>query len=253
MKKINLFYQYYDLLFKEKNYSTEVDKIISIVKKHQQQPLTKILEIGCGTGNHSFELIKHFKELVAIDIDKNMLDIAIKKQKSNKTDNIKFFYTPVEKISEFNFDLVLALFNVITYIPSMNDLHVFFEGVNKTLKKDGLFIFDCWNGIAAIKDPPASKSLKKISDNHTILCDLKSKTDFFNQKTLLEYNIKVSNSENKIIDSDIFQFEQTLWTPMEIKYFLEKSNLRILQCNKIFEDTPATENDWKIMFICAKN
>ena len=65
--------------------------LISQIKKVTILKNKKILDIGCGFGNLTFQLYKSSKktaQIDAVDIDKNMINYAIKKYKIN---NIKFY------------------------------------------------------------------------------------------------------------------------------------------------------------------
>ena len=253
MKELNLFYQFYDLLYSDKDYKSEIETILSIAKKFTPLPLNKILEIGCGTGNHTNELADHGIEITAIDTDKSMVGLAIAKGIGNPNWKVRFCHHSVEQLSESDFNMAIALFNVVSYIPDTAALQSFFNGVYKALLPGGVFIFDCWNGIAAIKDPPQGKSISKTSMANLVRCDLISHTDFYNQKSRLEYSIKVRDNENNTYQSDVFELEQTLWTPMQIKDCIENSKLKMVHSCKSFEiEKPATDHEWKIMFICKK-
>ncbi len=253
MENKNLFYKYYDILYASKDYKLEVDSILSIAKTFYSHPINKILEIGCGTGNHTLELAKNDVSIIAVDNDKEMIDIALSKIKDKGLKNVKIYYGVIEQLDRKDIDVAMAGFNVVTYIPNMNSLISFFKGVNSCLKPGGIFVFDCWNGIAAIVDPPKSKISKvKYADNE-IICNLTSNTDFIKQKTKLTYNLNVIDREGVSIESDTFSFEQTLWTPMQLDYCIEASGLKVVRCCRNFEvEQAASEKDWKIMYICEK-
>jgi len=253
MSGTNLFYQYYDLLFSDKKYRNEVDTVWSIAEIFAAGSVSKMLEIGCGTGNHTLEFAQKKAEMVAIDTDPEMIARARAKGISQGYPNVALHCTPVEQLQESGFDLAVALFNVVTYISSTDALLSFFHGVYRSLKPGGIFIFDCWNGIAAIKDPPFGKSIMKKDGDNTVVCDLIPRTDCFHQVTTLEYRIKVSDEQHQQIDSDVFGFDQTLWTHMQIEYCIEKSNLHLIRCCKNFDvENLPSEEDRTLMFICQK-
>ena len=43
--------EYYDLLYPEKDYKKESDKIRKIIKRHKKTNGNHLLEVACGTGN----------------------------------------------------------------------------------------------------------------------------------------------------------------------------------------------------------
>lgn len=249
----DLFYQYYDDLYFSKNYSEETGAVISSVKKYLPRKIRKALEIGCGTGNHTLEFARYDFQLTSIDIDRKMIKAAVKKITRAGCDNVKLLHVPVEKLDEDNFDFAVAGFNVVNYLPDFNSLISFFTGINKRLVNGGVFIFDCWNGAAALMDPPGTKTIHCRSSEKFVRCTIESETDFLRQKTLLKYNLSIKNRKGDDIENGIFSFEQTLWTPFEVEYCIKNSGLKILRFSKPFQpDAKATEKDWKVMYICKR-
>ena len=98
--------QYYDLLYRKKNYSKESNFINKFIKKEFKKNID-ILEIGCGTGGHAQELAKSKFNLYCIDPSKDMIKIAKKK---NKKKNIVFKHTNFENLKiKKKFDVSLSL------------------------------------------------------------------------------------------------------------------------------------------------
>ncbi len=64
-KTFDLYSEYYDLLYKDKNYKKEADYIASLIKTNA--PHTKsILELGCGTGKHASLLREKVMQFIAL-------------------------------------------------------------------------------------------------------------------------------------------------------------------------------------------
>jgi hypothetical protein len=59
------------------------------------------------------------------------------------------------KAPDRSYDIACAMFNVVNYIDEESHLSATFRDVRKRLSTSGVFIFDCWNGEAVKKDPPA--------------------------------------------------------------------------------------------------
>lgn len=253
IKNSSLFYEYYDVLYSFKNYDEEANKFVSIARKFYRGNIDKVLEIGAGTGNHTLALARHEFSLVAIDTDENMLRAASAKINQSKYPHVKLIHSAVESLEDQHFDLAFAGFNVVNYLKDFDSLHSFFKEVSRRLRKGGVFVFDCWNGIAAIKDPPESKTIQAKSGDYNVKCTVKGTTDFMEQKTTLVYSLQITDSGKREIAKGKFSFTQTLWTPFEIKHALFKANLKILLLCRLFQpETTAGENDWKIMFVCQK-
>ena len=58
-----------------------------------------IADIGSGTGDSSFIYAKVAKEVIGIEIEKEMLELARKRAKDQKVSNVKFLLGDARKIS----------------------------------------------------------------------------------------------------------------------------------------------------------
>ncbi len=53
----NLYSTYYDLLYNNKDYESESNYILNILKNYSNYQITSILELGGGTGKHAHYLL----------------------------------------------------------------------------------------------------------------------------------------------------------------------------------------------------
>jgi SAM-dependent methyltransferase len=224
------FHDYYDEIYSLKDYKKEVDVVYSIISPLKP---ANILDIGCGTGNHTAEFAKRdgVFRVVGVDNDKDMIERA-----KQKFINAEFYSEPV---SSEGFSLAVSLFNVVNYIQDINSLKSFFGDVRYVT--NDYYIFDCWNGVAALFDPP--KKTTKIIKN--IVIDIEPEIDYMNQ---------VVHMKNKInVAGDVFDYEydQKLWTPAELKYILQSIGFNDIQMfDWMKPGVPATVKSWKIMVVC---
>ena len=60
------------------------------------------------------------------------------------------------------YDVVVALFHVISYLPDNSDLEAAFARIREHMKPGGILIFDYWYGPAVLTDRPprGSRRLK---------------------------------------------------------------------------------------------
>ena len=157
--------KYYDLLNQGKDYSKEVEYIDSIIKHHK--PSSKsILDLGCGTGIHATHFAKKGYNIHGIDQSQDMILIANNQLKSmpEYSENLEFSVGDMRNYSiENSFDIVLALFHVMSYQVTNNDLFNSISNVTKHTSSGSLFIFDCWYGPAVLNDKPYKRT--KIFEN----------------------------------------------------------------------------------------
>lgn len=139
--------QFYDSIYKQKNYVGEASLISTIINSRHKS-VSQILDVGCGTGTHAILLAKQFSwNILAIDRSPEMIRYA--KQKGSKEHlSLEFAVMPMEQISKLpnKFDVILALFHVVNYLPNSIELRNFITSSKNLLNAGGILLFDMWNG-----------------------------------------------------------------------------------------------------------
>ena len=106
----------------------------------------KILDIGCATGELSYQLAKEGAEVIGIDLNEDLLDEA-KSQKHQE--NLQFQtgnMLELEKdFQENEFDAVLCFGNTLVHLPDKTAVIKMLHGVEKTLKPGGKFLLQILN------------------------------------------------------------------------------------------------------------
>jgi SAM-dependent methyltransferase len=159
---------YYDLLYKDKNYSDEAKFIEGLLRKHAPAAQT-VLELGCGTGTHALLLAQKGYSLHGVDLSKEMLEVARQRKSSLPSDQAEQVTFSIGNARDFKlgcqFDVVLSLFHVVSYQASNVELQEMFDNVAGHLKPGGIFIFDYWYGPAVLSERPAVRIKRMESDD----------------------------------------------------------------------------------------
>lgn len=196
MKVFNQYSEYYDLLYKDKNYNLEVDYIVSIISK-MHPDAKSILDIGCGTGIHANLLASRGFTVTGVDFSDEMITIANEKIKTDYTENssrLKFIKGDLRSfISEEKFDVVLSLFHVFSYLNSNSDVAAGFKTVDLNLKKDGLFIFDFWHGPGVLTDLPQTRIKNFENENLKITRMARPEINFSNNIVDVNYELLIKS------------------------------------------------------------
>lgn len=127
--------KYYDIIYNNKDYSSEVDFILSNTKTIKGK---KLLELACGTGSHTKEFVKRGFNVLGVDINEEMLTIAKEKNPGTKYQVGDFRNIELEG----TFDLITLLFTSINYCTDISQVKSTFTNCKELLKKEGEFIFD---------------------------------------------------------------------------------------------------------------
>lgn len=104
----------------------------------------KCLDLGCGIGQYSKQLIKYGYDVISSDIS----DIALNKVKSFNENVVKLDMRDKLPFPDNEFDLVFA--NLSIHYFSDEDTRKLMLEINRILKEDGLFIGSV-NGIEGLK------------------------------------------------------------------------------------------------------
>jgi 2-polyprenyl-3-methyl-5-hydroxy-6-metoxy-1,4-benzoquinol methylase len=130
----------YDLLYEEKDYDGECTLIETIIRDYSKIPVHSILDLGCGTGNHSFRLAKRGYDVTDVDRSNEMLDLA-KAKADQKKIHCTFFQSDLREFDNHKkYDAVIMMFAVLGYQQENEDVLAALKTVSKHLKKGGIFI-----------------------------------------------------------------------------------------------------------------
>lgn len=241
--------KYYELLYKDKDYKRECDFLEGIFQSFGAKRITNILEIGCGTGGHAIPLAKRGYKITGIDPSSTMLQIAKRKSKG---ENVTLSLHQAD-VRNFNlrtrFDAALAMFAVISYLPTNNDLKLSFANVRRHLGKDSLFVFDVWNGLAVLRILPEVR-IKIIEDKERrILRIAQPELDAFNHLCRVHYHLLILQNNTVINEVEETHIIRYLF-PQEIIHYLEDAGFEVLKiCPFLDLEGKVDENEWNITVI----
>lgn len=159
---------YYNLLYKNKDYAGEAAYVNKHIQRHYPGART-VLSLGCGTGNHDFELAKFGYEITGIDMSEEMLTSANSCLSSlphlSSTGSCSFHRGDIRSIRlNQTFDVVISLFHVMSYQTTNSDLEAAFETASAHLHSEGIFLFDFWYGPSVLTQKPEVR-VKRMEDN----------------------------------------------------------------------------------------
>jgi SAM-dependent methyltransferase len=252
-KVFEAYSQYYDLLYKDKNYTEETKYVDSLITQFCSQTKS-ILELGCGTGIHALQLAEKGYKVEGIDLSETMLHRALERQSESPiaiSERLSFLEGDIRTYeSALKFDTVISLFHVISYMTTNEDLNQAFTTVKKHLKPHGIFIFDCWHGPGVLNDKPVSRT--KSFENELVSIKRNSVPHFMSEKNIVDVNFDI-HIHNKKTNEDI-KLKEThsmryLFTD-ELKSLLEINGLEIIHAEEWLTKTTLSENSWNACYVC---
>lgn len=158
--------KYYDLLYRDKDYTTEGEWVLSRLRIHHPAPVS-LLELGCGTGAHAQVFARHGLSVHGIDRSESMLAAARHRcalLPDLERGRIRLAPGDVRTLrTGETYDAVVSLFHVASYQTSNADLQGFLETAACHLAPGGVLAFDFWFGPAVLAQQPSVR-VQRLSD-----------------------------------------------------------------------------------------
>ena len=244
------FADYYDKITKHKDYRSEIDALVRLLQRTVKHPRPRILDVGCGTGNHAVLLAEQGYDVSAIDLSPDMIRIA-----SLKNANVKFKTENIQELPDSGFQFAYSLFNVINCLDTLQQLERFFAAIADRLTPDGVLLVESWNPIAVIAEPPQVVERIFEYEHEKIVRKVVPTSDFLHQRLDLTYQIEVLDprKQNEKIKSFSVVHKLVLFTPLEIEFCLGRAGFkRVAMLTALPELAPAKTNDRMLAFVCEK-
>ena len=220
-----------------------------------------ILELGCGTGRVSIELIKAGFSVTGLDLSEKMLDIYKDKIKDLEYDKQNNVNIVIGDMANFNlstkFSLIIAPFRAFQALTKEEDIKSCLNCIRKHLDINGIFIINVFRPNKLLDESWCSgeniqweRKDPKTGFN-VIKKDVRERIDTENQiiypKFIYEIMHKDGNIEKIIEDLELkyYYYEQ-------LKMVLEENGFTITE-EYGWYDKSEIENGRELIMICKQN
>jgi len=221
------------------NYLNELIKYYNINVK-------KVLDLACGTGNMSIRFAGDYKKVLGIDISGEMLKIAGQKANNKRKENIKFIQSDLRNFNlSDRVDLAFSVFDSLNYILSLSDLKSVFKNVYKSLKDDGIFVFDL-NTINRLRSIKPGTSMF-TGDNYT--CFWKDIVKPESNKW--QVKLKIHFDDNDEYYEEVH--EETSYPLNDVRKILLKIGFEYVKIFRAYTFEKGSEKDNRVYFVVLKN
>jgi SAM-dependent methyltransferase len=130
---------YYDKIYSFKDYKSESEKLIQIIRHYGRPGARLLLDVACGTGRH-LEFLKSAFQAEGLDIDANLLHCA-------RVRNPQLIFHCAD-MTDFNlekkFDIITCLYGSIGYVRTVDNLTRTFHAIAHHVLPGGFFILEPW-------------------------------------------------------------------------------------------------------------
>ncbi|MCC8155024.1 MAG: class I SAM-dependent methyltransferase [Tannerellaceae bacterium] len=212
---------------------------------------TRILELCCGTGRPTIPLTQEGYRITGVDNSSSMLEQAQLKAIKQGVE-IDFIEADIRTLDiPGKYDLLFIPFNSIHHLYKNQDLFDTLQVVQKHLKEEGLFLFDCYNpNIHYIVE--AEKGLTDIaeyttSDGRKIQIKQRMKYENATQINPIEWHYYINGTFHSIQNLDM-----RMYFPQEVDEYLRMHGFKIIHKFGGFKEELFEDNSEKQIFVCKK-
>jgi SAM-dependent methyltransferase len=252
MKIFESYAHYYDLLYHDKDYVSEVNFLLKLLEFHAPHAST-ILELGCGTGAHAILLAKHGYKIAGIDFSEEMIDRAnhrLQQFPAKIINDVRFTIGDIQSIRlNQKYDVILSLFHVFSYQIDNNSLLAAFATVKEHLQPGGIFIFDVWYGSAVLSDRPTVRI--KRAENEQFKLTRIAEPKLYPNENLVEVNYQVFIQNKREGNTNELQETHRMryFFKPEIESFLQQFDLRVISSREWISDKNPGLDTWGVYFV----
>jgi len=244
--------QYYDLLYRDKDYARETEFIVQLFDRWVAKPAEqiKVLDLACGTGRHAQELTRLGYHVEGSDISGDMVAVA-NEESSKQGLNIRYYNESFQSCDRIalKYDAVIIMFSAINYLTDYRDFSKSMQNIRALLGDGGVLIFDFWNGNAVINDFSPVRIKRVDGDGHSVMRISTTVLDKISQIATIKFDFMLMQSKKVV-----HEFSEV----HSIRYFFPQEMMDLLIANGFdlihrcpFLDPNGTidSSDWNLTYV----
>jgi SAM-dependent methyltransferase len=239
----------YDLLYLDKDYTAECDLIEDIFHRYGDKSISRVLDLGCGTGNYAFPLASRGYEVVGIERSESMLAQAQNKLAHAPTKSKLFYHAgDIRSIKlESEFDAALMMFAVLGYQLENKDVVAALKTARQHVRTGALFIYDVWYGPAVLHQRPSECSRVIPTADGTILRIASGQLDISRHLCAVHFHLWQMSGKLILSETKETHFMRYFF-PLELDLLLECTGFSSLRLGAFPEfDRDPDETTWNIL------
>jgi SAM-dependent methyltransferase len=236
---------YDELIYEDINYDEVADKIIGLCSENNLD-FEDYLDLACGTGNVSINVAKYFKNIYAVDLSDDMLNVAFDKFKKNKIKAKVICQDMCELSLNKKFNLITSVLDSTNYITEDEDLFNYFSNVYEHLKENGLFIFDI-NSYYKLSTILGNNIYTYSSEEIFYTWENSFEEDILNM--FLTFFVK---SKDNLYEKFEEEHIERAYKEEYIEKILKKCKFKILNKFSGYSNIEVNENSERILYVVSK-
>jgi SAM-dependent methyltransferase len=248
--------RYYNLLYRDKDYAGETDFILACLKRAGSEPAS-LLDLGCGTGRHSFEMARRGIAVTGVDLSDTMLAMGnayLKNAPAEPSLSLPVLHHGDARTVRLDekFDAVVSLFHVMSYQNTEADALALLETAREHLHPGGLFLFDFWYGAGVLTDPPTER--KKVMEDETVhILRHAEPVQRVNDNIIeVHYHITITDKRGGQTSSIIEMHPMRYWFLPELRHLAETAGFAVRAEGAWMEKAMPDKGTWNAWLCLSK-
>jgi SAM-dependent methyltransferase len=244
----------YDILYRDKDYQAECDLIETCMRRFLPDKPKAILDVGCGTGNHTINLVRRGYRVHGVDSSAAMLDTAREKLRALRgsiPDSSVAFSSG--DMADFRlgetFDLAIMMFAVLGYQITNERLMDTLRNLRCHLRLGALLVSDFWYGPAVLATRPSERVRDICDDGRRIIRSVRTDLDTLRHVARVDFHVWTLD-ETRLLSETREIHEMRFFFPQELRFILKESGFEIASLSAFPSlDAPVGESTWNALLI----
>jgi len=241
----------YDLLYRDKDYAGEVRILDDLFRKYARRPVQNVLDLGCGTGNHTLRLMAAGYRVVGVDRSAEMLAVARNKA-LEQAPGLRLHQSDIRDLHlDERFDAALMMFAVLGYQVEDEDVRSAFQSARRHLLPEGLLIFDFWHG-PAVEAMGTEERVRELKQgDHLWKRTSSGKLDVARHLCDVTFRLQHFRLEQRL-EETTETHQMRYFFPQELDAMLKASGFRLLRLGAFPDiDLEPDHRTWNVMAVAS--
>ncbi len=234
----------YDRLMSDCDYSARADYLLGLFRRNGCQPKL-MLDLACGTGSLSLEMIKRSVEVIGVDPSPEMLSVTREKAMADKVDMLCLCQSGAELDLYGTVDSAVCTLDSVNHIVDYDELVETFKRVSLFLEPNGLFIFDVnteYKHLEVLGDNTF------VIDNEDVFCTWQNMTEMPYTTVVLDFFVR----QGELYERFSEEFEERAYSDGELESALKAANFEVVEVLDDMTLEPAKVDSERIIYVARK-
>jgi SAM-dependent methyltransferase len=247
----DVYSQYYDLLYRDKDYIGETSYVEQLIRSNRKNSST-LLDLGCGTGKHAELFCEKGYEVHGVDLSPEMLAIA-ESRRTGKESRLQFTCSNISELQlDAQFDVVTSLFHVMSYQTENSDLLLAFQKAYQHLNPGGLFIFDFWYGPGVLTDRPVTRVKRLENENISVTRISESEIHATRNVVDVHFDVLVENKIDNSMHKNKEKHAMRYFFDPELEMACQQVGFNVASKFQWMTDNAPSFSSWNVVWVVQK-